>query len=80
MSGGMYCNEDLGALVVDIGSHSIRAGFAGEEFPKVYFNNVCGRAPDPEHPGKKKSIFQSEFLNVPREGVEIETCMDKGKE
>lgn len=78
MSGGMYCNEDLGALVVDIGSHSIRAGFAGEEFPKVYFNNVAGRVPDPEHPGKKKSIFQSEFLNVPREGVEIETCMDKG--
>ena len=34
MSGGMYLNDDLGALVFDIGSHSVRAGFAGEEIPK----------------------------------------------
>ena len=74
----MYMNEDLGALVFDVGSHSVRAGFAGEEFPKVYFNNIVGRYPDENNPKKKINIFESQVLNVPKEGVEIETCMEKG--
>ena len=67
----------LGALVVDIGSHSVRCGFAGEELPKSYFNNISGRYKD-EASGKDAFLFESQFLNVPREGVEMETCMDKG--
>lgn len=45
---------------------------------QTYFNNVCGRIPDPQNPGKKRSIFQSEILNIPHEEMEIETCMEKG--
>jgi actin-related protein len=29
--------DDVGALVFDAGSHSFRAGFGGEEYPKVSF-------------------------------------------
>ncbi|CAG5111316.1 Oidioi.mRNA.OKI2018_I69.chr2.g5637.t1.cds [Oikopleura dioica] len=77
MSGGMYCNDDMGALVMDIGSHSVKAGFAGEEHPKIYFNNVNGRHVDKET-GQVTRIFRDEFLNIPKSNVEIETCMNKG--
>ena len=29
--------DEVGALVFDIGSYSIRAGYAGEDMPKVIF-------------------------------------------
>lgn len=32
-----------GAVVLDIGSGVIRAGFAGEDTPKAVFQNVVGR-------------------------------------
>jgi actin-related protein len=31
------CTDEVGAVVFDIGHHSFRAGFAGEEFPKVRY-------------------------------------------
>ncbi|CBY36280.1 unnamed protein product [Oikopleura dioica] len=77
MSGGMFCNDDLGALVMDIGSHSVKAGFAGEEHPKIYFNNVNGRVTDKET-GKVTRIFRDEFMNIPNPNLEIESCMSKG--
>ena len=42
MSGGCYGGDEVGALVVDIGSHSVRAGYAGEEQPKCVFPNCTG--------------------------------------
>ncbi|KAM9444706.1 actin-like protein 6B isoform 3-T3 [Clarias gariepinus] len=35
MSGGVYGGDEVGALVFDIGSFSTRAGYAGEDCPKV---------------------------------------------
>jgi actin-related protein len=70
MSGGMFCNDDLGAIVMDIGSHSVKAGFAGEEHPKIYFNNVNGRVTDKET-GKITRIFRDEFLNIPNPTLEV---------
>ena len=42
MSGGCYGGDEVGALVLDIGSHSVRAGYAGEEQPKCVFPNCTG--------------------------------------
>ena len=42
MSGGCYGGDEVGALVLDIGSHSVRAGYAGEEQPKSVFPNFTG--------------------------------------
>ncbi|KAK1803379.1 hypothetical protein P4O66_020718 [Electrophorus voltai] len=38
MSGGVYGGDEVGALVFDIGSFSIRAGYAGEDCPKGFIN------------------------------------------
>lgn len=33
--------DEVGALVFDVGSYSFRAGYAGEDSPKVVFNTWC---------------------------------------
>jgi hypothetical protein len=35
MSGAVYGGDEVGAVVFDIGSHTTKAGFAGEDAPKV---------------------------------------------
>lgn len=30
-----YILDEVGALVFDFGSHTVRAGYAGDEYPKV---------------------------------------------
>jgi len=30
-----FCTDEVGALVFDMGSYSVRAGYAGEDCPKV---------------------------------------------
>ena len=42
MSGGVYGGDEVGALVFDIGSHSVRAGYAGEDCPKADFPTWMG--------------------------------------
>ena len=37
MSGGVYGGDEVGAVCFDIGSHTVRAGFAGEDAPKVRY-------------------------------------------
>ena len=36
----LFGADEVGALVFDFGSHSIRAGYAGEDTPKVQ-TRVC---------------------------------------
>lgn len=33
--------DEVGAIVMDIGMHSTKAGFAGEDTPKAIFPSVC---------------------------------------
>lgn len=40
--------EDSVAVMLDIGSFNIKAGFAGEDAPKVIIPTILGR---PKHPG-----------------------------
>ena len=42
MSGGVYGGDEVGALVFDYGSHTIRAGFAGEDLPKADIPSTVG--------------------------------------
>ncbi|KAL9644924.1 hypothetical protein ABK040_005402 [Willaertia magna] len=35
--------EHSGAIVVDLGSHTIKSGFAGEQFPKTIFPTLIGK-------------------------------------
>jgi actin-related protein len=59
----VYTGDDVAAVVVDVGSTMVKAGFAGEDTPKATFptwvgvveRNVAGEASD----GKAKAHTQS---------------------
>ena len=46
MSGGIYGGDEIGAVVFDFGSNSIRAGFAGEDTPKADLPTTIGILPE----------------------------------
>lgn len=47
MSGGMlYGGDEIGALVFDLGHHSLRVGYAQEDTPKAEIPAVVGIAED----------------------------------
>lgn len=39
----MFCGDETGGLVVDIGAYNSRFGFSGEDTPKSVFNSVRGK-------------------------------------
>jgi actin-like protein 6A len=38
----MYGGDEVSAIVVDLGSHTCKAGYAGEDAPKAVFPSVIG--------------------------------------
>lgn len=42
LSVAMYGGDEVSAIVVDLGSHSCKAGYAGEDAPKAVFPSVVG--------------------------------------
>lgn len=42
MSGGIIGGDEVGAIVVDMGSHTTRVGYAGEDMPKADFPSYVG--------------------------------------
>jgi len=116
MSGGVYGGDEVGALVFDFGSRTIRAGFAGEDLPKADIPSTIGaieeevkmevddakittekmaegstaatpaptsspsktEATKTESTTKKRYLFGSNCISVPREGMEIATMIKDG--
>ncbi|KAI2663566.1 Actin-like protein 6A [Labeo rohita] len=83
MSGGVYGGDEVGALVFDMGSYSVRAGYAGEDCPKADFPTVIGVTLDREdgstpmetdgEKGKQSGTtyyIDTNQLRVPRESME----------
>ncbi|KMZ67761.1 Actin-related protein [Zostera marina] len=63
----MYGGDEVSAIVIDLGSHTCKAGYAGEDSPKAVFPSVVG------------SIDQTELDNVKSE-KDFESNSDtKGK-
>ncbi|XP_022357267.1 actin-like protein 6B isoform X4 [Enhydra lutris kenyoni] len=83
----IYKNE-VGALVFDIGSFSVRAGYAGEDCPKADFPTTVGLLAAEEGGGlelegekeKKGKIFHidTNALHVPRDGAEVMSPLKNG--
>ncbi|KAI6183915.1 actin [Aphelenchoides bicaudatus] len=85
MSGGIYGGDDVGAIVFDLGSHSFRFGFGGEEYPKFDEPSVVGERVeaalgdgtmevDKENgasDNKRKHFLGTTEVNVPRENGEV---------
>jgi actin-related protein len=89
MSGGVYGGDEVGAIVVDIGSCTFRGGYAGEDMPKTDFPTVAGVIEDSDvlmdsddlsSQGQKdkKFFIDTVNLNVPRKGMEITTFLRDG--
>ena len=37
---GFMFEDEVGAIVIDMGSHTTRAGYAGEDMPKVFIKST----------------------------------------
>ena len=75
MSGGVYGGDEVGALVFDIGSHSVRVGYAGEDCPKADFPTPIGVqaaeiAKTKTENDRVYSIGTGQIL-LPKEGMEL---------
>uniref|UniRef100_A0A672M2Z7 Actin-like protein 6A n=1 Tax=Sinocyclocheilus grahami TaxID=75366 RepID=A0A672M2Z7_SINGR len=91
MSGGVYGGDEVGALVFDMGSYSVRAGYAGEDCPKADFPTVIGVTLDREdgstlmetdgEKGKQSATtyyIDTNQLRVPRESMEVMSPLKNG--
>ncbi|KAE9550108.1 hypothetical protein FO519_006683 [Halicephalobus sp. NKZ332] len=92
MSGGIYGVEDISPIVIDPGSHSIRAGYGGQEQPffdipshvgvreviqKTTDETVDATA-DPNAKPRKEYFLDTTKVLVPRENTEIVNFMKGG--
>ncbi|XP_052066732.1 actin-like protein 6B [Mytilus californianus] len=90
MSGGVYGGDEVGAVVFDIGSYSIRAGYAGEDSPKAEIPTHMSVVDDPDvametddteksiKGPSKKYYIDTGAIKVPRKGAEISTFIKDG--
>lgn len=91
MSGGVYGGDEVGSLVFDIGSHSVRIGYAGEDIPKADFPTAVGvvaggdesvdmddHSNSCDTKSDKKYYFDTVNIKVPRKNMEMTTCLRDG--
>nr|KAF6477057.1 actin like 6A [Molossus molossus] len=91
MSGGVYGGDEVGALVFDIGSYTVRAGYAGEDCPKVDFPTAIGMVVerddgstlmeidgDKGKQGGPTYYIDTNALRVPRENMEAISPLKNG--
>ncbi|KAJ8926897.1 hypothetical protein NQ314_020749 [Rhamnusium bicolor] len=69
MSGAVYGGDEVGALVFDIGHNTVRAGYAGEDSPKVDIPSTIGIWLDAED-----DVAQTRY-NI---GLACNTCLEIG--
>lgn len=57
--------EELVALVLDVGTHTVRLGYSGDDTPGVLSPSMYGRCSD------GRLVFGEGALSVPRQGMEV---------
>ncbi|EDV21979.1 Actin-like protein 6A [Trichoplax sp. H2] len=93
MSGGVYGGDEVGAIVLDIGNTTVRAGFAGEDTPKADFPSYVGCTTDGNFEddnamdtadgptsvaSKRKYYIGYNFLSSPKERMEMISPLKDG--
>ncbi|KAJ8981489.1 hypothetical protein NQ317_007015 [Molorchus minor] len=79
MSGAVYGGDEVGALVFDIGHNTVRAGYAGEDSPKVDIPSTVGVWLDSED-----DLTQTRYnigllaIHVWKPGMELTTFLNDG--
>jgi actin-related protein 4 len=61
-----YAGDEINALVLDPGSYTTRAGFAGEDVPKSVVPTHYGVLPDGQH------LYGENAIHLPRGDMEIQ--------
>uniref|UniRef100_A0AC35TZ93 Actin n=1 Tax=Rhabditophanes sp. KR3021 TaxID=114890 RepID=A0AC35TZ93_9BILA len=79
----LYGGDDVSALVFDAGSHSFRAGYAGEEIPSIDIPSFIGVRNNDEHSINGLKTTRETFIGgsevyTPRKETEIRTYMKDG--
>jgi actin-related protein 4 len=75
MSGAVqYGGDEISALVLDPGTHSTRAGYAGEDAPKAYLPSSYGLRTQPD----KQTFYGDSSIHAPRPDYEIKNPMHEG--
>ena len=66
MSGSVYGGDEVGAVCFDIGSHTVRAGFAGEDAPKanVPTHMLTGDETTKYHIGTNALVYPREKADI----------------
>lgn len=89
---GLYGGDEVGGIVIDVGSSSVRIGYAGEDAPKgdvcsymgVYEEAVVekmeetGQGEGAAPATKKKYLLDTPALHAPKEGCELGTFIKDG--
>lgn len=91
MSSGVYGGDEVGAVVLDIGSFSIRGGYAGEDMPKADIPSLIGVIKDTDvdidmgsseflqRPLSDKKLFiDTVNIRVPRKNMELVSLLKDG--
>lgn len=85
MSGGVYGGDEVGAIVIDIGHESIRAGFAGEDTPKADIPSIIGLVGNQiegDNTGKenveKKYFIDTTAISAARRDMELTSFLNDG--
>lgn len=86
-----FIADEVGAIVLDIGNHSTKVGYAGEDAPKSEIPSIVARHEAPtisdlesveSNPTssvrKRKYYVDLNEISVPRSGKEIETFLRDG--
>ncbi|KAF0976631.1 hypothetical protein FDP41_004530 [Naegleria fowleri] len=72
-----YAGDEVGAIVVDVGSHTTKAGFAGEENPKAVVPSVAGVVYEKEDKSKVSNYYLGlKEISFARPHMEIENIFD----
>lgn len=91
---GIIGGDEVGAIVIDVGSHTTRAGYAGEDMPKADFPSYSGvieeyvektesmdtgTATEIIKPAsKKRYIIDNMSLKAPKPNMEIKPFLNNG--
>ncbi|KAM7267379.1 hypothetical protein ACFE04_009545 [Oxalis oulophora] len=82
----MYGGDEVSAIVIDLGSHTCKAGYAGEDAPKAVFPSVVGAIDqmevddnvNAEKKGNRKLYVGSQALGFRRDHMEMLSPLKDG--
>ena len=72
------CDDDVQALVIDNGSHTIKAGFAGDEEPRSVFPSVVGRVCYGGGPFERKDFYVGDEALTKRDTFQLNYPINHG--